>query len=470
MKLRFLLSSATVLLGACTLGPDFMKPDFEGGDWKNNQATSATRLPDDWWKLFNDRDLTRLVNRALAANNDLSAAKSRVDTARALVGVDRARLFPTLDLSGSAGINRASQDATYERLPSNLPLVIPLETERYLGSFDLAYDLDLWGRNRRQLEAGIAEASAAEALFDAQRLGIATETARQYFLIRGLDAQEAVIQNTIKSRKETLDMLQSKADAGLTDGLATSQARTELELANNDLALVQRQRGAAENALAVLCGLRPADLTIARRSTSPAMPDIRAGLPADVLNRRPDVRAAEQNLRAANARIGVAEAAFYPNFSLLGSAGLESIDPKNFLDWQNRVLSLGAGVAAPVFDAGANRARFDAAVGTRDEALANYKTTLLTALREVEDSLVDLKGLARSRSALEKALASARDTERIAQERFDKGLSSFLEVVEAGRTVLRVQLVLAQTDSQQRITLAALAKALGGGWSSSRSR
>jgi multidrug efflux system outer membrane protein len=189
-----------------------------------------------------------------------------------------------------------------------------------------------------------------------------------------------------------------------------------------------------------------------------------------VLNRRPDVRAAEQNLRAANARIGVAEAAFYPNFSLLGSAGLESIDPKNFLDWQNRVLSLGAGVAAPVFDAGANRARFDAAVGTRDEALANYKTTLLTALREVEDSLVDLKGLARSRSALEKALASARDTERIAQERFDKGLSSFLEVVEAGRTVLRVQLVLAQTDSQQRITLAALAKALGGGWSSSRSR
>ncbi len=462
MKLRFLLSSATVLLGACTLGPDFMKPDFDGGDWKHGGAISATRLPDDWWKLFNDRDLNRVVNRALAANNDLAAAKSRVDTARALVGVDRARLFPTLDLSGSAGISRASRDTVYERLPPGF--AIDLQSERYRGSFDLAFDPDLWGRNRRLLEAGVAEATAAEALFDAQRLGIATETARQYFLIRGLDAQEAVIHDTIKSRKETLDLLQSKADAGLTDGLATSQARTELELANNDLALVQRQRGAAENALAVLCGLRPADLTIARRSISPSMPDIRAGLPADVLNRRPDVRAAEQNLRAANARIGVAEAAFYPNFSLLGSAGLESIEPKNFLDWQNRVLSLGVGVAAPIFDAGSNRARFDAAVSTRDEALANYKTTLLTALREVEDALVDLKGLARSRSALEKALASSRDTERIAQERFDKGLSSFLEVVEAGRTVLRVQLVLAQIDSQQRITLAALAKALGGGW------
>jgi multidrug efflux system outer membrane protein len=194
------------------------------------------------------------------------------------------------------------------------------------------------------------------------------------------------------------------------------------------------------------------------------MPSIRPGLPAELLHRRPDLRAAEQTLRAANARIGVAEAAFYPNFSLIGSAGLESIEPKNFLDWQNRVLSLGAGVAAPVFNGGANRARFDAAVSTRDEALANYKSGFLTALREVEDALVDLKGLARSRSSLEQALASARDTERIAQERFDKGLSSFLEVVEAGRTVLRVQLMLAQIDSEQRITMAILARSLGGGW------
>lgn len=462
MKSRFLPACAVLGLASCTLGPDFVKPDFDGGDWKENSATSKNRLPDDWWKLFNDADLNRVVNRAITANNDLAAAKSRVDTARALVGLERARLFPTLELSGSAGIARSSEDVIFERLPPGL--AIGLESERYAGGFDLAYDLDLWGRNRRSLEAGIAEASAAEALFDAHRLGIAAETARQYFLIRGLDAQESVIQETIASRKETLDLLQSKADAGLTDSLATSQARTELELANNDLALVHRQRGAAENALAVLCGLRPADLTIQRRSSSPAMPTIQASLPADVLNRRPDVRAAEQTLRAANARLGVAEAAFYPNFSLLGSAGFESLSPKNFLDWQNRVLSLGAGVAAPIFDAGANRARFDAAVSTRDEALANYKTTLLTALREVEDALVDLKGLSRSRSSLEKALASAQDTERIAQERFDKGLSSFLEVVEAGRTVLRVQLVLAETDSQQRSTLAALAKSLGGGW------
>lgn len=460
---RLVLLPTALLLASCALGPDFMKPDLSGASgWKETKAAAGARLPDDWWKLFNDRELNRLIDRSMAANTDLAAAKARVETARALVGLDRARMFPRLDLNGSAGISRASQDTVYERLPPGI--AIDLESERYRGTFDLSYEPDLWGRNRRLLEASSAEAAAAEALFDAQRLGIATEVARQYFLICGLDVQEAVIQDTIKSRQDTLGLQQSRLDAGLADGLAASQALTELELAKNDLALVQRQRGAAENALAVLCGSAPSDFKISRRNALPALPEIRAGLPAEVLNRRPDARAAEQNLRAANARIGVAQAAFYPNFSLSAGGGFESIDAKRFLDWQNRVLSLGAGVAAPIFDAGSNKAAFEAAVSRRDESLAAYKNTLLVALREVEDALVDLKGLARSLKALEQALASARETRRISQERYDKGLSSYLEVVEAGRTVLRVELVLAQTDAQQRVTLAVLAKALGGGW------
>ena len=185
--------------------------------------------------------------------------------------------------------------------------------------------------------------------------------------------------------------------------------------------------------------------------------DIRAGLPAEVLARRPDVRAAEQDLRAANARIGVAESAFYPNFSLTASGGFEALDVKRFLDWENRVLSLGAG--------GANRANYQAARSRYDEALANYRQTLLVALREVEDALVDLKGLARSRSALDAALNSSRETKSLSQERFDKGLTSYLDVVDADRTVLQTRLAISQTEAQQRITLTALAKALGGGWS-----
>ena len=464
MNTRLLVFPAALFLGSCTLGPDFKIPGASGGSkWKETQAVSGSQLPDHWWRLFNDRELNRLVDRALAANNDLAAAKSRVDTARALVGVDRAKLFPTLDLSGSAGISRGSADATGANIPAGIS--IELERQNYRGTFDLAYEPDLWGRNRRLVEASSAQAAASEALLDSQRLGVATEVARQYFLLRGLDAQEAVVQDTLKSRGEALEIQTSKADAGLIDGLSSSRARTEVELANNDLASVQRQRGSAEHALAVLCGARPADFSVARRASDGALPSIRAGLPAEVLKRRPDVRAAEQDLRAANARIGVAEAAFYPNFSLTTGAGFESLDVKRFLDWENRVLSLGAGVAAPIFNGGSNKANYQAARGRYDEALAKYRQTLLIALREVEDALVDLKGLARSRSALDRALASSRDTRQLSSERFDKGLTSYLDIVDADRTVLQTRLALSQLEAQQRITLAALAKALGGGWS-----
>ena len=464
MNSRLLVFPAALLLGSCMLGPDFQAPGASGGSkWKEGQATSGTRLPDNWWRLFNDRELTRLVDRALTANNDLAAAKARVDTARALVGVDQAKLFPTLDLSGNGGVSRSSSDVLRGNLPPGAS--VDLQSQRYRSTFDLAYDPDLWGRNKRLIEASSAQAAASEALLDSQRLGVATEVARQYFLLRGLDAQEAVLNDTLKSRNDELDIQKSKADAGLIDGLSTSRARTEVELANNDLATVQRQRGSAEHALAVLCGARPADFSVAHRVSDSPLPVIRPGLPAEVLNRRPDVRAAEQELRAANARIGIAEAAFYPNFNLIAGAGFESIDVKRFLDWENRVLSLGAGVAAPLIDGGANKSNYQAARSRYDEALATYRQTLLVALREVEDALVDLKGLARSRSALEAALASSRDTRQLSQERFDKGLTSYLDVVDADRTVLRTRLALSQLEAQQRITLAALAKALGGGWS-----
>jgi len=467
MNARLLVFPTAFVLGACTVGPNFQLPGATGGgNWKESQATAGTRLPDNWWRLFNDRELTRLVERALAANNDLAAAKSRVDTARALVGVDQAKLFPTLNLSGSAGISRSSADAAGGNLPPGVS--IDLERQRYRSTFDLAYDPDLWGRNKRLVEASSAQAAASEALLDSQRLGIATEVARQYFLLRGLDAQESVVRDTLKSRGAALDIQKSKTDAGLIDGLSSSRARTEVELANNDLAAVQRQRGSAEHALAVLCGTRPSDFGVSHRAEQGSLPAIRAGLPAEVLMRRPDVRAAEQELRAANARIGVAESAFYPNFSLSAGAGFESLDVRRFLDWENRVLSLGGGIAAPILDGGTNKANYQAARSRYDEALAKYRQALLVALREVEDALVDLKGLAASRSALDRALASSRDTKQLTQERFDKGLTSYLEVVDADRTVLQTRLALSQLEAQQRITLAALAKALGGGWSGSK--
>jgi outer membrane protein, multidrug efflux system len=460
MKARHLILPASLLFCSCMLGPDFKLPDDNGGvKWKASKSTAETHLPDDWWKLFNDPELNRLVDRALAANNDLAAGKARVDTARALVGLDRARLFPSLDLTGSANTTRSSAGAMPPGPITNL------ENQNYRSNFDLAYDPDLWGRNKRAIEASSAEAAAAQALFDSQRLGIATEVARQYFLLRGLDAQHSVLKSTLKTRQDYLEIQKSRADAGLTDGITTSRAMTEVELVNNDISSVERQRGAAENSLAVLCGKRPADFTISRTESKRSLPSIRPGLPAAVLLRRPDVRAAEQELRAANAKIGVAEAAFYPNFSLSAGGGFESTDVSQFLNWQNRVLSIGAGIALPIIDGGANKANYSAAQSRYEEALANYRQALLIALREVEDAMVDLKGLAKSRAALERAHTSSQETLTLSKDRFEKGLTNYFEVVDAERGTLQIQLALSQTEAQQRITLSALAKALGGGWS-----
>ena len=444
-------------LTSCILGPDFSGSGVSAGKtWKQQVSSHSSPLPDTWWKLFGDPELNRLVARAIASNNDLAAAHARRNTARALVGVDRARLFPNLDLNSGNGINRAPADT---EVPS-----ADLETRIYRTSFDLAYEIDLWGGNRRSIEAAVAEASAADSLLASQRLGIASEVARQYFLLRGLDSQHAVLNDTITSRQESLTLELSRTNAGLTDGIATTRARTEVELAKNNLANVQRQRGAAEHALAVLCGRSPSEFSVSEKSAIVNLPEISAGLPAEVIARRPDMRTAEQKLRAENARIGVALASFYPKISLTGSAGVESLSASSFLDWQSRVLALGTGITDPLFDGGANRANYNATRSRYKELLSDYRQTMLVALREVEDALVDLKGFGRSRSALEAALATSLDTRNLASERYKKGLSSYLEVVDAERDILKIRLILAELHAQQRISLTSLAQALGGGW------
>jgi multidrug efflux system outer membrane protein len=462
MNYHLPLAAATFLATAgCTLGPDFHHPGVTGGSrWKEGSVSSSARLPDEWWKLFGDGELNRLVNRALAANNDISSARARMDTARALVGVDRARMFPQLNLTGGATGYRSSAAVT----PSTGGVKPNLQGQNYQAAFNLSYEPDLWGRNRRQLEASNADANASQGDLDALRLGVAAETARQFFLIRALDRQHAIVVETLRTRGETLDLQQSKATAGLADGLTTSSARTQLELARNDLASVERQRGAAEHALAVLCGARPSDFTMPAVTSMPRLPSIRPGLPANVLRRRPDVRAAEERLHAANARVGVAETAFYPNFTLVGAGGFQALDAAQFLNWENRALSIGLNLASPIIDAGANRSRKSAAVAQYQAALASYRQVILVALREVEDSLTDLKTLDRSRGALTAALASAQETNRLTRDRQNKGLSSYLEVVDADRTVLQIRLSLAEIEGQQRVSFANLAKALGGGW------
>lgn len=463
MNARFSIIPATFIMTACQLGSDFQLPKLTDNlQWKKPSQINPSQLPDTWWMLFNDSMLTSLVNRALAANNDLAAAKARVDTSYALIGNDRAKLFPQLDLTLSANTNRSSSDSLRANLPPSVN--VPLQQERLRSSLNLAYDPDLWGKNKRATEATSAQAAAAAALLDSQRLGIATEVARQYFLLRGLDAQIVILKKTIRSRQDALDIQNERNNAGLEDGTVSSFARAELELTLHDLSLIERQRGRAENALAVLCATTPSQFSVEPHAATHSFPKIRPDLPASVLGRRPDVRAAEQELRAAHAKISVAEAAFYPNLNLSTSTGFEALDLARLVDWENRILSIGAGLTSPIFNAGSNKASYKAALSRYDEALATYQQTLLIALREVEDSLIDLDTLTKSQNALENALKNSQETLNFSRERYQKGIINYLEVNNAERSVLQIQLSFAQTEADLSISMAILAKSLGGGW------
>jgi outer membrane protein, multidrug efflux system len=459
------LTLLTLALVSCVQGPNYKRPDVDApGKWKEGKVSSNAQVPDEWWKLFHDSTLNRLITQAFEQNQDLRGALARIETARAIIGVKRSQWFPQLNFGGSF----AEQHASASQLTAsgiNSPLAFgKLERQNYATSFDLSYEADLWGKVRRGVESARADMKSQEETLDFQRLSIAAEVAKNYFLLRSHDAQHAIVVATIKSRQEALDLQESKFKAGLTNESDTTRARTEVELARADLALVVRVRGAAEHAIAVLCGKAPVELSISKNGASTSPPNVPVGMPSELLLRRPDVRAAEQRLVSANAQIGVAKAEFFPSFKLIGAGGFQSIDAGTFLDWQNRVLSIGPSISVPVFTGGRNKANLQAAQSRYNEELASYKQIMLISLREVEDALLDLKTYAMQRDALEAAMHSAEDTERLARTRQEKGLTSFFEVVDANRTVLSTRLLLAQTEGQRMVSTVQLLKAIGGGW------
>ncbi|MDZ4287261.1 MAG: efflux transporter outer membrane subunit [Prosthecobacter sp.] len=453
-----------LLLPACTVGPDFQVPFLTlPGRWKERANVSDLPVPDQWWTLFKSSTLNSLVTRALANNQDLRAALARVETARSLTGAQRASLFPQIDFQSTASFDYSSRNSIgiggfggATRRP---------ESDRYRTFLNLNYEVDLWGRVRRGVEGARANEAAAADRFAAQSLIIAAEVARNFFLALSLDSQEQIIRETISLREEARNLQQSRFEGGLANEMDVARARTELELAKNDLAAIERQRGAVEHALAVLCGEMPVNFSLAKNRTFPSPPHVPAGLPSSVLLRRPDIRAAEQDLRSANASIGVATASFYPSFTLIGGGGLDSIGAEDFLEWRSRAASIGPQVNIPIFQGGRLRANLRGAYSRYEESAATYQQTILTAFREVEDAILDLKAFGKQRSAVAAALASAQDTSRLARLRYDRGLASYFEVVDADRTVLTTRLTLALLDGQRLFATVQLLRSLGGGWS-----
>lgn len=450
-------------LAGCTLGPDYQRPEVqvptayrESAPWK--EAVPADVLDKGtWWGIYGDPVLDDLQARALVANQDLKAAIARVDQARAAAGIISSNLYPRLDLDPSAQRSRTSADLSGGQAITGSTLRLPL---------DLSYEIDLWGRVRRSVEAGTAQYEASQADMQNVLLTLQADLTRNYFNLRSLDSQLDLLRRTIELRSRNLQLVTSLFKNGQVSRLEVAQAQTELANAQADIAALKRRRAATEHALAVLVGEPVANfvLPLAPPSLEVRPPQVTPGLPSALLERRPDIAAAERRMMAANARIGMAEAAFFPAVSLTGSSGYASDELSRLFQWDNRTWSLGPFISLPVFDAGRNRAQLAQAKASWEEAVANYRQQVLVAFREVEDALSDLRILAEQYDAQQRALAAARKAADLSGKRYRAGLVSYLEVVVSERTALATELLATQALEQRFQASVSLIKALGGGW------
>lgn len=453
------LGAGLVLLVGCTVGRDYSRPTvpMQVGWKESGVQTNAPVLPSEWWRVFNDAQLDALEASAVEANQALKRAVARVSEARALTRASRADLYPNVTASGGYSRNRYSENRANAPMPD-------LETDDFSGSFDLSYELDVWGRVRRNLEASEADTAAVATDLQVVLLTLTADVARHYYIIRSLDNERATVEATIALRRDAVQLQETRNRAGLINEVDVTRARTELADVEADLHVILRNRAQTEHALAVLCGKPAGRFTLEAKVTSILPPEIPAGLPSSLLERRPDIVAAEHNLEAANARIGVAKAEFFPKIQLTSTAGLASADLGSLFTWPSRAASVGPSISVPVFQGGRNRANLAAANARYEQSVAGYRDTVLNAFREVEDALSDLGTLAAQHDAVNRALASARDTATLADGRYQQGLSSYLDVVDAQRVTLQMERQDAQLRGQRAVSTILLAKALSGGW------
>lgn len=442
-----------------SVGPDYKIPETTTPAAYRDASPSTQALQPDWWLLFNDPALNQLEHDALAANQDLRAALARVERARAIAGVARSSYFPTLAVNPS--VTREDSSRTIDnRLPVDLTTI-------YRVPLDLSWEIDLFGRVRRLNESTRAQLAAAGATYDAARLSLTAEVASTYFTLRALDRELGVVTATIALRRDALTLVQARYKSGTAAELDVARAETELATTEADSAALSARRASTQNALAVLTGQPASDFSMASvnaPSSAVSLPPVPAGLPSNLLTRRPDITAAERTLAAANARIGLAKAAFFPALSLTGNFGYASADVDDLFKSDSRFWSIGPSLYLPLFQGGRNRANLARSRAAYEETLARYRQQVLVAFREVQDALTASRFLTEQASAQSRAVASARRGSALSQTRYDAGFVSYLDVVDAQRTALEVERAEIRLNGQRLITHVALIKALGGGW------
>ncbi len=460
---------AVVCFSSCSVGPDYKKPepastvpsDWKEGSWKAANP-GAIRIAQDWWEIFKDPTLSKLEKAAIAHNQDLKAAVANVDRARAIARVARSEFFPNLGASGNTSRVRASENAAGGSLPQGSGR--SLYSSSWSVPLDLSYEIDVFGRVRRSFEAARADAQGALANYGTVVLAITADVATNYYTLRSLDTQLRILRETVELRKESLNLVKSQFDAGAASDFELSQAETELASTQAGVFAVERSRVEVENAIAVLTGRNPAEFELGKLPRTGTPPKIPAGLPSELLERRPDVAQAERAMAASSARIGIAKAAFFPSFSLTGNAGLASASLSDVFRWDSRTWAFGPSIALPLFTGGRNIANLEAAKAEYEIAVAHYRQQVLVAFRDVENALTGIKLLAAQVEAQSRATNSSKRTANISFQRYKEGAVSFRDVVETQRTALEIELNLVRAEADRMNATVALIRSLGGGW------
>lgn len=471
--MHLLASAAIVLLAGCSLAPEFIQPALEvpaaykesspaSGDWKPAEPQDAAARGE-WWQIFNDPVLNDLETEAIARNQSLQAAAARVQQTRALLGVARAERSPQVGAGAAAA--RVQPSGVQAGLPGNTG-IDPYNV--YRTTLTASYEVDLFGRIKDSVRAAGEDLAADEANYHSLLLSLQADVAQSYFSLRQTDAELAVVRATVATRAESVRLLQRRFDVGDISELDLARARTELETSRSDAFALERQRAQLEHALAILLGRAPASFAVAPAALVADLPQIPPGLPSVLLERRPDIAAAQRRMTAANARIGIAKAAFYPVLNLTAGFGLESGELGDLFEWSSRIWALGpaAGslLAMPLIDGGRKQANLDRAYAQLDAEIADYRQTVLSAFGEVEDTLSGLRTLAGQASAIADSLAAAELALKIAMKRYNAGATGYLDVLDAERTLIDVQRLDTQIKGARATTSVALVRALGGGW------
>jgi multidrug efflux system outer membrane protein len=454
------LGVLALALGGCVVGPDYQRPAVAlPGDFAEPAQAQAPALAPEWWKAYGDATLDALEQKALAGNTDVLIAAARLEEAEAVLRQARASLFPQIDLGGAGTRSRVSTS-----MATPVPPGVAIVRDDFRVAASTAFEIDFWGKLRRATEAAQAQALASGYGREVVRWTLAGTVAQAYFALRSLDAQVAVLRDSLVTREEALDVVSARAEAGIASDLDMNQARGARADAAAQLKELQRQRALVEHQLAVLSGDLALRLPPGALESLPVPPPMPAGLPSELLERRPDIRVAEQDLVAANAQIGIAKAALFPTISLTGSLGAQSGALDDLLVSGSRIWSAGFGLALPIFDAGRNLARVDQAEARRRQVLFGYQRAVETAFREVSDAIANVRQAGLAEGDLRDRVAAARNSEEIARLRYQSGYSAYLDVLDAQRTANEAELALVRNRQARLAYSVDFIKALGGGW------